>query len=217
MQFSSVFFDLDDTLYPSSNGLWDAIRDRMNRYMEEILALPPEQITTLRRDYFLTYGTTLRGLQVHHNVDADDFLAYVHDLALDTFLQPDLALRSLIQSLPQKKWVFTNADDAHARRVIAKLGLDGCFDGIIDVRANDFFCKPQPQAYWSALAIAGETVPDRCVFLDDSPRNLAPATELGLMTVLVGTDRPDPAACFSIQSIHDLPRRLPQLWNHMGN
>jgi putative hydrolase of the HAD superfamily len=189
----------------------------MNRYMEEILALPPEKITTMRRDYFLTYGTTLRGLQIHHNVDADDFLAYVHDLALDTFLQPDLALRSLIQSLPQKKWVFTNADDAHARRVIAELGLDGCFDGIVDVRANDFFCKPQPQAYRSAMAIAGETVPDRCVFLDDSPRNLAPATELGFMTVLVGTDRPDPAACFSIQSVHDLPRRLPQLWNHKGN
>ena len=216
MRFSSVFFDLDDTLYPSSNGLWDAIRDRMNRYMEEILVLPPEQITILRRHYFLTYGTTLRGLQVHHNVDADDFLSYVHDLALDSFLRPDPALRSLIQSLPQKKWVFTNADAAHARRVISELGLNGCFDGIIDVRANDFFCKPQPQAYRSALAIAGETAPERCVFLDDSPRNLAPATELGFMTGLVGTDRPDPAACFSMQSIHDLPWRLPQLWNHKG-
>jgi putative hydrolase of the HAD superfamily len=214
MRFSSVFFDLDDTLYPSSNGLWDAIRDRMNQYMEEILVLPPEQISILRRQYFLTYGTTLRGLQVHHNVDADDFLAYVHDLALDTFLQPDPALKSLIQSLPQKKWIFTNADSAHARRVISELGLIGCFDGIIDVRANDFFCKPQPQAYRSALAIAGETAPERCVFLDDSPRNLAPATELGFMTVLVGTDRPDPAACFSMQSIHDLPLRLPELWNH---
>jgi putative hydrolase of the HAD superfamily len=217
MRFSTVFFDLDDTLYPSSNGLWDAIRDRMNRYMQEILMLPPEQVTILRRQYFMTYGTTLRGLQANHNVDADDFLAYVHDLELNIFLQPDPALKSLIQSLPQKKWIFTNADDAHARRVISELGLDGCFDGIIDVRANDFFCKPQPQAYRSALALAGETAPERCVFLDDSPRNLAPATELGFMTVLVGADRPDPAACFSMQSIHDLPRRLPQLWNHKGN
>jgi putative hydrolase of the HAD superfamily len=214
MQFSSIFFDLDDTLYPSTNGLWEAIRERMNRYMEEILQLPGDQISSLRRHYFLTYGTTLRGLQMHHNVDAEDFLAYVHDIALSSYLQPDPALSSLIKSLPQKKWIFTNADSAHAQRVIAELGLHGCFDGIIDVRANDFFCKPQPEAYQSALAYAGERDSRRCVYLDDSPRNLAPATELGLHTVLVGTDQPDPAACMSIPSIHDLPRYLPELWNH---
>jgi putative hydrolase of the HAD superfamily len=214
MQFSTIFFDLDDTLYPSTNGLWDAIRERMNRYMEEILNLPRQQISDLRRRYFLTYGTTLRGLQIHHNVNAEEFLAYVHDLNLSSYIEPDPALRLLLQSLPQKKWIFTNADSAHARRVILELGLEGCFDGIIDVRANAFFCKPQPEAYRSALTYAGETESSRCVFLDDSPRNLAPATELGFITVLVGTDQPDPAACLSIRSIHDLPNQLPQLWNH---
>jgi putative hydrolase of the HAD superfamily len=74
MQFSTVFFDLDDTLYPSTNGLWEAIRERMNRYMGEILNLPSDKIPDLRRHYFITYGTTLRGLQYHHNVDAEDFL-----------------------------------------------------------------------------------------------------------------------------------------------
>jgi putative hydrolase of the HAD superfamily len=214
MQFSTVFFDLDDTLYPSTNGLWEAIRERMNRYMGEILNLPSDKIHDLRRHYFITYGTTLRGLQYHHNVDAEDFLAYVHDIPLSSYLQPDPGLRSLLQSLPQKKWIFTNADSAHALRVIAQLGLEGCFDGIIDVRVNGFNCKPQPEAYHSALVHAGETDTRRCVYLDDSPRNLAPATELGLVTVLVGTDKPDPAACLSVPSIHELPRYLPQLWNH---
>lgn len=217
MQFSSVFFDLDDTLYPSTNGLWEAIRERMNRYMEEILNLPSDQIPSLRRHYFLTYGTTLRGLQHHHNVDAEGFLAYVHDIALGSYLQPDPALRSLIQSLPQKKWIFTNADSAHAVRVTGELGLQGCFDGIIDVRANDFYCKPELEAYRSALAYAGETEASRCVFIDDSPRNLAPATELGFVTVLVGTGQPDPAARLSIPSIHALPQTLPELWNHIEN
>jgi putative hydrolase of the HAD superfamily len=214
MQFSSVFFDLDDTLYPSTNGLWEAIRERMNQYMEEVLQFPVDQIPTLRRHYFMTYGTTLRGLQIHHHVDAEEFLAYVHDIVLSSYLQPDPELRSLILSLPQKKWIFTNADWAHAGRVIAELGLEGCFDGIIDVRSSGFLCKPQPEAYRSALARAGETDTSRCVFLDDSPRNLAPATELGFTTVLVGTDQTDPAACLSIRSILDLPCSLPQLWNH---
>jgi putative hydrolase of the HAD superfamily len=214
MQFSSVFFDLDDTLYPSTNGLWEAIREKMNQYMEEILKLPVDEIPALRRHYFITYGTTLRGLQHHHNVDADEFLAYVHDIPLSSYLQPDPHLRSVVQSMPQKKWIFTNADSAHALRVITELGLGGCFDGIIDVRSNGFYCKPQAEAYRSALAYAGETDTRRCVYLDDSPHNLAPATEMGFLTVLVGTDQPDPAACLSICSIHELPHYLPQLWNN---
>jgi pyrimidine 5'-nucleotidase len=216
MEYSTIFFDLDDTLYPSTNGLWGAIRERMNRYMEERLNLPPDEVFNLRRHYFLKYGTTLKGLQLHHNVDTDEFLAYVHDLPLKSFLKPDPALRKLIQSLPQKRWIFTNADAAHADRVLDILKLRDCFHGIIDVRANNFFCKPQLEAYHFALTHAGEPDPTRCVYLDDSPRNLAPAMQLGLYTVLVGTSKPDPMAHCAIQSIHDLPRQLPELWNHTG-
>lgn len=216
MEYSTIFFDLDDTLYPSTNGLWEAIRERMNRFMGERLNLPAEEIFELRKHYFLKYGTTLRGLQLHHDVDSDEFLAYVHDLPLKSFLKPDPVLRKLIQSLPQKKWIFTNADAAHANRVLEILELKDCFNGIIDVRANNFICKPQPEAYHSALSYAGEPYPTRCVFLDDSPRNLAPATQIGFYTVLVGTSEPDPSVRCAIQSIHDLPRRLPELWNHTG-
>jgi pyrimidine 5'-nucleotidase len=214
MQYSTIFFDLDDTLYPSTNGLWEAIRERMNLYMEERLNLPSDEISELRRYYFIKYGTTLRGLQVHHDVDADEFLAFVHDLPLKSFLKPDPVLQKLVQSLPQKKWIFTNADAAHANRVMDLLGVEDCFNGIIDVRANNFFCKPQLEAYRSALAHAGETDPTRCVFLDDSARNLAPATQLGFFTVLVGANEPDPAARHTISSIYDLPQQIPALWNH---
>jgi pyrimidine 5'-nucleotidase len=214
MQYSTIFFDLDDTLYPSTNGLWEAIRERMNLYMEERLNLPSDEISELRRYYFIKYGTTLRGLQFHHDVDADEFLAFVHDLPLKSFLKPDPVLQKLVQSLPQKKWIFTNADAAHANRVLDLLGVEDCFNGIIDVRANNFFCKPQLEAYRSALTHAGETDPTRCVFLDDSARNLAPATQLGFFTVLVGANEPDPAARHTISSIYDLPQQIPALWNH---
>jgi putative hydrolase of the HAD superfamily len=216
MQYTTIFFDLDDTLYPSTNGLWDAIRDRMNLYMEERLNMPADEISALRREYFIKYGTTLRGLQFHHDVDADEFLAFVHDLPLKSFLKPDPELRKLIQSLPQKKWIFTNADAAHAGRVLSLLGVEDCFNGIIDVRANNFLCKPEPEVYRLTLIHAGEADPNRCVFLDDSARNLAPATQLGFYTVLVGTSEPNPLARCTIPSIHALPEQLPELWNHTG-
>lgn len=213
MPYTMLFFDLDDTLYPNTNGLWSAIRERMTTYMGERMGLPPEDIPKLRRSYFETYGTTLRGLQNHHQVDAEDFLTFVHDLPLETYLEPEPQLLNLLLSLPQNKWIFTNADSAHAQRVLSALGLASCFTGIIDVKALDYRCKPDLQAYRQALILAGEDDPSRCVLLDDSPRNLAPAKELGFTTILVGTGEDHPAATYSITNLLDLPQEIPQLWS----
>lgn len=211
MPYTTLFFDLDDTLYPNSNGLWDAIRDRMTGYMYDRLDLPPEQVPALRRAYFENYGTTLRGLQIHHDVDADDYLAYVHDLPLETYLQPDPELGALLRRLPQDKWIFTNADSDHARRVLAVLDLGDCFNGVIDVRAMNFYCKPEPQAYYLALQVAGKSEPRRCVLLDDSPTNLAPARAMGFTTILVGKNGIHPSAHHTIPRLHELLEVMPEL------
>jgi putative hydrolase of the HAD superfamily len=210
--FTTLFFDLDDTLYPPQNGVWSAIRERMNIYMLEKLSLPADQIASLRRFYFETYGTTLRGLQAHYHVDADDFLAFVHDLPIRKMVQPDAGLRSLLLSLPQRKFIFTNADSAHAGRILEALELQECFDGIIDVRRLNFHCKPEPVVYQMALDLAGESSPQRCIYLDDSPRNLAPARPLGFFTILVGDETNHNAADRAIRSLHDLPQAIPELW-----
>ena len=102
MPFTTILCDLDDTLYPSSSGLWNAIGQRMNRFMVEKVKLPQDQVPTMRRHYYQTYGTTMRGLQIHHAVDADEYLSYVHDLDLEQYLHPDTGLRDMLSSLPQK-------------------------------------------------------------------------------------------------------------------
>lgn len=213
MSSDILLFDLDDTLYPSTTGLWFAIRERMTTYMLERLGMEPEIVPTLRRRYYETYGTTLRGLQRHHQVDTDDFLAYVHDLPLQDYLEPAPDLRRLLESLPQPKWIFTNADAPHAQRVVDRLGLQGCFQGVIDVRALEFTSKPEANAYRRALEIVGERDPGRCVMLDDSLNNLRSAGKLGFVTVLVGAERPQPEVDYSLPSLFDLPRVMPHLWN----
>jgi putative hydrolase of the HAD superfamily len=212
MAYSTLFFDLDDTLYPSENGLWEAIKERMNIYMLERLKVPSEDVQNLRKHYFETYGTTLKGLQIHNQVDPEDFLAFVHDLPLEAFLYSDPRLKQLLDGLPQDKWVFTNADAAHAMRVLERLDLVKCFNGIIDVCALDYQCKPNQEAYRKAMEISAQTNPELCVFFDDSPRNLRPARELGFFTVLVGRQHPDPSACLSIQSLFEIPKRMPELY-----
>lgn len=212
MNLSVLFFDLDDTLYSNSNGLWEAIRGRMTDYLSDPLGFPQDEIQYIRRHYFETYGTTLRGLQVNHSVDADEYLAYVHDLPLEEYISPDLELRKMLGSLPQRKWIFTNADADHAKRVLRTLGLEGCFTGIIDVRALDFLCKPEKEAYQRALMLADNASPANCVLFEDSLRNLAPASESGFTTVLVGTGVKHAEADYSIKNLLDLPQVFPQLW-----
>lgn len=216
MQFTTIFIDLDGTLYSNGCGLWQAIRERISAYMRERMGFSAEEEARMRSSYLQTYGTTLRGLQIHHHVDLDEYLAYVHDIPLEKYLRPDPVLSDLLKSLPQSIWIFTNADSEHAWRVMTVLGVQDCFKGIIDIRALNFVCKPQPEAYHKALTLAREPNPEHCILLDDALRNLAPAREIGFYTILVnqnGTDidPSEPVANQCINSLHELLQAKPDL------
>jgi len=214
MKIETLFIDLDDTLYDRGNGLWEAIRGRMGQYMHECIGLPEAEIPAIRRHYFETYGTTLRGLQIHHQVDTGEYLAYVHDLPLRDFIAPDPFLKNLLGEIPQPKWILTNSDVNHAKRVLNILGVQEYFSGIIDITAMDFVCKPDPQAYRIAMKIASASNPAQCLYIDDSPLNLAPAKAMGMTTVLVSDIPASPAAHVVIPHIHNLLQALPDLWDH---
>lgn len=184
MQFTTIFFDLDDTLYPPGAGLWRTIKERMNIYMRERMGIPEDQIGTLREKYFMEYGTTLRGLQANHEIDTEDFLAFVHDLPLQDYLTPNPILRDVIASLPTRNLIFTNADSAHADRVLTALGLRDLFDTIVDVNAVAPYCKPMPRSFEIAMQIAGESDPSKCVMIDDIPRTTLAASEAGWFSIL---------------------------------
>lgn len=205
---------MDDTLYPSGNGLWDAIRSRMSQYMLERVGIPADQIPELRRSYYTDYGTTLRGLQIHYGVDAEEYLDYVHDLPLERYLKPVPVLRLMLNSLPQKRWIFTNADATYAGKVLTHLQLQDIFSGIIDIRATGFVCKPDPQAYRRALELADNPPPEGCLLIDDSTANLAPARRLGMTTVWINpSGERHVAATLTIPHLLQLPRVLPGLWS----
>lgn len=184
MRFTTIFFDLDDTLYPSQAGLWHAIKERMNDYMRERLQIPENDIPQLREKYYLQYGTTTRGLQKHHNIDTEDFLAYVHDLPLEDYLTPNLIQRSVIASLPTRNFVFTNADIPHAQRTLTALNLHDLFPKIIDVNTVAPYCKPMRESFEIAMKIAGEDDPSRCVMIDDLHRTTRAAREAGMFSIL---------------------------------
>jgi putative hydrolase of the HAD superfamily len=199
MRFTTIFFDLDDTLYPPSTGLWPAIKSRMNLYMIERLGIPEQDVPFLREQYFKMYGTTLRGLEERHQVDKEDFLTFVHDLPLHEFLKPDPIVRKVIASLPTRNFIFTNADVSHARRVLAALELDDLFETVVDVNAVSPYCKPMPESFAIAMDLADEPDPRKCVMIDDLPRTTRAALQAGMASLLYGCDEPteDASGVFS--------------------
>jgi pyrimidine 5'-nucleotidase len=190
MRFTTIFFDLDDTLYPATTGLWHAIKGRMNRYMIERMGLPETEVPALREQYYKMYGTTLRGLQERHQVDEQDFLAYVHDLPLKDYLTPNPLQREIIASLPTRNLVFTNADVHHARRVLAALNLDDLFETVIDLNKVSPYCKPMPESFAIAQDLADEPDPRNCVMIDDLPRTTRAALSVGMTSLLYGAEEP---------------------------
>jgi putative hydrolase of the HAD superfamily len=186
-----ILFDLDETLYPTRSGLMAKIGQLMSRYMEERLGMSPAEVPALREHYYRTYGTTMRGLQIHHGIDPEDYLAYVHDISLEDYIGPNDELDRVLAEIEMEKVVFTNASKEHACRVLKILGVERHFNCIIDVRASGYFAKPDPEAYQRALQILG-TRGDECLLVDDRARNLAPAKELGMITVLVGDEKTVP-------------------------
>ncbi len=185
-----LILDLDDTLYPRRSGLMDLISERIGRYMVERLGFPPEQAEALRQRYYAQYGTTLRGLMEEYHIDPEDYLAYVHDVPLEDYLQPDPALDAMLARIPLTKVIFTNASEEHACRVLERLRVAHHFPIILDVRRLDYCNKPDPEAYRRILQHLRAQGPE-CVFVDDSPRNLRPARALGMITILVDGDATD--------------------------
>lgn len=194
MTITTLFVDLDDTLYPAKSGLWDAIRGRINLYIQQRFSITADRASALRQKYLEQYGTTLRGLHLNHSVDLKAYLDFVHDLPLRDYIQPNPRLRSVLEALPARKFIFTNADVNHVRRVLHVLDLDGCFEGVLDVLDMWPHCKPMPASFQMALSMAGGESPQRCAMVDDLSHNTRAARQAGIFSILYGPSASHPDA-----------------------
>jgi len=181
-------FDLDNTLYRADSGIFAQIESRMTDYVERHLKLPRDQARAVQKDLYRQYGTTLNGLMREHACDAEDYLAYVHDIDLGD-LCPDAGLKAALARLPGRRFVFTNGCANHAARILDRIGLADSFDAVWDIRTIAFAPKPMPQAYASVMA-AGRVDGRKAAMFDDIARNLVPARKAGMTTVWLKTDAP---------------------------
>ena len=176
-------FDLDNSLYPASADLFALIDARMTAFIQQLLGCGHDEARRVQKGYFHEHGTTLAGLMASHGTDPHDFLDYVHDIDLAR-ISADPRVVGALDRLPGRKFVFTNGDEAYARRVLDKLGLANAFDGLHDIHAMNYVPKPDPRAYAEMCDRHGID-PERALFVEDMARNLKPAKALGMTTVWV--------------------------------
>jgi putative hydrolase of the HAD superfamily len=185
MPITTVLFDLDNTIYPASAGLMRGVDVRIGAYVQKLLGLGEGEARAIQKRYYAEYGTTLSGLQLHHAVDPEDYLAFVHDVAPETFLAADAELDRLLDELAATKAIFTNAPAEYAGRVLGALGIERHFAHVFDIRFARFQPKPDPAVYQLVLDMLGVSGADT-ILIEDMPQNLAPARALGMTTILVG-------------------------------
>lgn len=206
MQFKTIYFDMDETLYPVGAPIVNVFGDRMDRFIDEYFDAHPHLEKPCRTRLFLDHGTTAKGLAVEYGVDIYDFMHYVNEFELDGCLEEDPAVREMILRIPLPRYVLTNGDRFHAVRVLRKLNLLDCFDAIIDSIDTYPNVKPHASAYEFALKIARCHNPAECIFIDDKHDNVTAAHELGLFAIQVGSKQRSPVADAYLDRLTDLPK-----------
>jgi putative hydrolase of the HAD superfamily len=176
-------FDLDNTLYPPSCRLFAQIDVKMRTFIGDLLKVGDDEAYRLQKQYYRDHGTTLAGLMKLHKIEPHHFLDFVHDI--DVSVVPEnLDLACALRRLPGRRLVFTNGTVAHAGRVLQRIGIHDHVEDIFDIVHADFVPKPHT-ATFERFVRKHDIDPKRAAMFEDLDRNLAPAHELGMTTVLV--------------------------------
>ena len=209
---SYLLFDLDETLYPSSCGLMQAVSERMTAFVAEFLKVGEEEAARIRRRLRVVHGTTLTGLMREYGLEvAEQYLAYTHDVPIESFLSEDPRLGAALSSIPLPKSVLTNSPLEHAERVLKRLGVRQQFERVFDLRFNGYTGKPDAAVYSRALGALGRAAPE-VLLVDNHLDYLAPFRSMGGSVLLIdesgGAGPQLPEGVPSLRDIKELPAYL---------
>ena len=89
----------------------------MKAFISELLNVDVEEAHRIQKQYFRTYGTTLRGLMENHGLVPEEFLDYVHNIDVSP-VPPNPALDDVLHRIDGRKVIFTNGSVTHAENVL---------------------------------------------------------------------------------------------------
>ena len=174
-------FDLDNTLYSGNTKVFDQVDKKMTQYISEKLKINLVEAKKLQTEYFHKYNTSLNGLMIHHDIPPKEFLNFVHDIDL-SFMKKDVVLRSEIEKLNLRKFVFTNGSSEHVSNITTHLGIDDLFEDVFDIVDAEYSPKPAAKAF-DLMVKKFDIDPKETIYIEDIAKNLSIGKERGATTV----------------------------------
>jgi len=205
-----VTFDLDYTLYPRIEGLFQGVRNNIYRVVERSLEIPYEKAKELFEANFKGMGSTTRTLEQLGIPDAAERVRdCLEDVNIEEHLHPDARLKGLLRQLKeryQKLVLISDSRKDNAVRKLNALGISDSFDYL--------FCWDTQQENKSNGIIFSyteqrlECVPGTLAHVGDSEiDDIEIPSQRGWKTVHV-SKKPSEKATAGIATIYDLERIL---------
>jgi len=128
LEVTTLLFDLDGTLYGIENGYEAHVRENVYRFMIEKLGVEKNECRNVWKRAFEKHNQTLKGLRSEgYEIDKEEFWDFIRS-GREKFLSEAPEVASLLQALPQSKWVVTNCNERHAWLALKEMKLDQYFE-----------------------------------------------------------------------------------------
>ena len=177
----NILFDCDGVLYQDLESVFGQVSKRMTKYISEKLKINLVEAKKLQTEYFHKYNTSLNGLMIHHDIPPEEFLNFVHDIDL-SFMEKEVVLRSEIEKLNLRKFVFTNGSSEHVSNITTHLGIDDLFEDVFDIVDAEYNPKPAAKAF-DLMVKKFDIDPKETIYIEDIAKNLSIGKERGATTV----------------------------------
>lgn len=194
VDITTVFFDLGDTLYRNK------ALERQYPHQLSVLVSEERRIGITEAENLIKQKEKELEAKLKHvtKVSVMEALGFnrgqVHDAFCrvdpSQYLAPDPLLRQLLEDLREKYelGMITNFRRIQVEKTLAVLRVDPSYFRVIVGEEDVKEIKPSHEPFLKAIQLVGKE-PEHCVYVADSAsKDLMPAKEVGMRTILVSTD-----------------------------
>lgn len=183
----AVIWDLDNTLYRYSDLFVAACNHAAARTAIDLgLAMEFEEAVALATESEKLWGNSFKFFG-ERGIDYRDFHLPYHDSVDLGVIDKNEQMKHALESLDLPMVILTNASRSWATRVLTHLGYTHMFppEKIIALEDNNFEAKAyHDTGFRKGLSIVQRAAANT-LMVEDLPRNLPRAKELGMVTALV--------------------------------
>ena len=203
-----ILFDLDGTLYTSAEYS-DRLESEILQYVSWKLRMPECECRQLLKDRRKRLGTLTRTL-ASLNIDREQFFRDIAErLEPSQYLKAEAQVRLMLGELRRmgfKLALVSNSGRPLALKVLSAIGLHTeVFDTV--VTSSDAEPKPSHASFKLAMKSLGCAAGNTVYVGDRVDSELRPAHELGIRTILIGSERQSsPYVDIVLEKVTDVPK-----------